>query len=190
MSRGYGLAFLMLLVAGCSKQPDLMPLSVGRSVTYVVTHGLEKFVEPVKVVAEVPIMGRTGYELSGPMGVSRLVWKDGVLYASQTSNAVFDPPIPLVAVDGKMKRWTGSVHSLEFESDASAELVQKQVKDVQVGTRKVEATLATLTVKMPKGTIELSSWFQPGVGLVQQEQRTGSVLVLRMAMLGGPKEAS
>ena len=167
-----------------------MPLSVGRSVTYEVTHGLEKHVEALTVTAEVPIMGRTGYEFSGPMGVSRLVWQNGVLYASQTANAVLDPPVPLVSLDGKPRTWTGTLEALEVSSDATAELVQKQVKGLELGSRKVDATLSTLTIKMPRGSIEVQSWFVPGEGLVQQEQRTGNVLVLRMEMLGGAKEQS
>ncbi len=190
MSRGYGWALTALLLAGCSKQPDLMPLRVGRTISYEVTHGMEKHVESMTVTAEVPVMGQTGYEISGPMGVSRMVWKDGVLYASQTANAILDPPIPLVSLDGKVKRWNGTLESLDVSSDASAELVQKQVKGVEVGLRKIDATLSTLTVKLPRGTIEVLTWFQPGVGLVQQEQRTGNVLVLRMEMVGGPKEPS
>ncbi len=187
MSRGYGWALSALFIAGCSPPPDLMPLEVGRSTSYEVKHGLVKNVEAVTVTSEVPLMGRTGYELSGPLGVSRLVWKDGVLYASQTANAVFNPPIPLVSLDGKPRRWTGTLQALEVISEATAELQQKRVKGVRLRSRKVDATLATLTVTMPRGSIELQSWFQPGVGLIQQEQRTGNVLVLRMEMLGGPK---
>jgi hypothetical protein len=40
-----------------------------------------------------------------------------------------------------------------------------------------------LTITLPRGTIELSSWFVEGKGLIRQEQRTGSVRVLQMEML-------
>lgn len=182
--RGYGLA--VALLAGCSGEPDLMPMRVGTSITYVVTHGLQRFVEPVKVTSSLPIMGRTGYEFTGPMGVSRLVWKDGVLYASQAANARFYPPIPLVTLDGKGRKWQGRLESLDTVADATAELNQKAEK-LSLGPRQISTTRSVLTVTMSRGSIELTTWFQSGVGIVQQEQRTGAELVLRMEMLGGPK---
>jgi hypothetical protein len=182
--RGYGLA--VALLAGCSGEPDLMPMKVGTSITYVVTHGLQRYVEPVKVTGTVPILGRTGYELSGPMGVSRFVWKDGVLYASQASNARFNPPIPLVASDGKIRKWSGKLEALDSVTDATAEMVQKADK-LSLGPNQINTTMSVLTVTMSRGSIELTTWFQAGVGIVQQEQRTGPELVLRMEMLGGPK---
>ena len=131
-------------------------------------------------------IGTTGFELAGPMGVSRLAWKDGVLLAKQTANARFEPPIPLVTVDGKDRKWSGRMESLGKFSQATAELIQKKEK-IEVGSRQVQTVFTVLTVRKDGGTIELSSWFQPGVGLVQQEQRTGGKLILRMEMLGQPQ---
>ncbi len=176
---------LLPLVVGCSKQPELMPMKIGSQTSYVVRYGLDSKVEPVKVVREVPIAGVTGYELAGPLGVSRLAWKDGVLLAAATTNARFDPPIPLLAVDGKDRTWSGTVESLGKKQAATATLVHKSEK-IELISKKVDTTLSTLTLSLPKGTVELSSWFQSGVGLVQQEQRTGPVVVVRLEMVRRP----
>jgi hypothetical protein len=174
------------LIGGCSRQPELMPLYVGRETTYVVRSGLDSKVDPVKVVREVPIAGVRGYELKGPLGVSRLAWKDGVLLASSTANARFDPPLPLLALDKKDRRWSGTVEVRGQSSEAEATL-QHQEERIEIGGRRMETTLASLRLKMPRGSIELLSWFHPGSGLVQQEQRTNDQLVLRMEILGGPR---
>jgi hypothetical protein len=176
-----------LTLLGCSQAPSLMPMEVGRSTTYVVTYGLERHPEPVTVSREVPVSGASGYELTGEMGASRLVWKDGVLLASQTANAWFDPPIPLVAADAGDRSWSGRVASLGTKSLASATLTHSKEK-LDLAGKTLDTVLSVLTIQLPRGRIEVSSWFQPGVGLVQQEQRTGDNLVVKMEMIGGPKD--
>jgi hypothetical protein len=173
-------------LVGCAKQSDLMPLKLGTSATYEVSYGLEKHVEPLTISRSLPVDGVTGFELSGPMGVSRVAWHNGELRAAQTANAWFDPAIPILADDKKDRQWSGRVGVMGVKSLAKAVLTHKQDK-LDMGSKAVEATLAELTITLPRGTIVVDSWFQPGVGLVRQEQRTADKLVVSMEMIGGPK---
>ena len=184
---GNWLLLAMLLVGcGVAPQSDLMPLKVGRVATYTVTAGFDKMVDPLKVTREVPVAGTTGYEMTASFGTSRLAWKDGVLVAAQTANAFFVPPIPLVSEDGKDKTWTGKVEAMGARSPATATLTQKEDANLEIGTKKYKARATELTIKMPRGTITVSSWFVPKIGLVQQEQRTNDQFVLRLELLHGP----
>jgi hypothetical protein len=175
-----------VVVAGCGQPPDLMPLEAGREMEYVVRSDLDTRVEPVRISREVPVAGAPGFELTGPLGTSRLAWKDGMLLAASTTNARFHPPVPLVTVDGKARDWRGEIEVRGYTSEAVGRLVQEDV-DLDLNGKKVPTRMSTLSVTLPRGEIELISWFQRGVGMVQQEQRTNDRLVLRMEMLGGPR---
>jgi len=65
-----------------------------------------------------------------------------------------------------------------------------QRETLTLGTRRVATTLAKVVLDLPEShsQIELDSWFQPGVGLVQQEQRTNGRRVIQLQMLSGPVE--
>jgi hypothetical protein len=176
-----------LVLLGCAREDALMPLEVGREVTYVVRTGFASGVEPVRVVRRLPVAGVRGAELTGPLGSARLAWKDGVLLADATSHGRFSPPLPLLAEDGKARTWHGRLETLGREQPASAKLVHTK-ETLRLGSRRVATTLAKLTMELPasKGLIELDSWYQPGVGLVQQEQRTNGRRVLQLQLLSGP----
>jgi len=162
-----------------------MPMEAGRTLKYVVRSGFDTRVEAVTVARRLTVAGTDGYEMKGPLGVSRVAWKDGVLLAEATSNAWFRPAIPLVAEDGKDRTYHGRIEVLGKESPANATLTHKTEK-IEVRNRRVSTTLATLTVKVPKGTIELTTWYQPGIGVVRQEQRTNGQRVVQMQLLSGP----
>lgn len=181
-----GLVFLLVL-GGCSEPDRLMPLGNGHEVTYLVKTGLAARVEPVRVVRNLPVAGVEGAELSGPLGTSRLAWKDGVLVADSLVNGRFSPPLPLLATDRKARTWHGRVETLGREQPGSAKLVHDQ-ETLSLGARKVFTTKATLTLDLPQagGKIEVISWYQSAVGLVQQEQRTNGQLVLQLQLLSGP----
>lgn len=175
-----------LVLGGCaSPEHDLMPLKVGRESTYEVTAGFEKAVDPVKVTREVPVGGVSGYELSGSFGTSRIAWIGNELVATQMVNAFFDPPIPLLTEDGKDRHWTGRIESMGRRSQATATLHQRN-EEIEIGTKKYQTVASVLTIDLPRGKIEVSSWFQSKLGLVQQEQRTNGNFVLRMEILRGP----
>ena len=176
------LAIGLVLASGCSRGPDLMPLEVGRTTTYTITAGLQRYVERVEVVDEIPVLGTTGYELAGPMGKSRIAWKDGVLWAKETANARFSPPIPIAMKQGKERSWAGEIEMLGQKRKATATLTQTDEK-IQLGSRKIDTVLSVLKVDLPKDVFELSSWFQPGFGLVRQEQRNSGNLIVRTELL-------
>lgn len=173
------------MLAGCESDHPLMPLEVGRSTSYVVKFGFNSRVEPVKIVRKIAVAGTEGYELTGALGVSRVAWKDGVLFADRAVNATFEPSLPLLTEDGKERTWHGRVVAMGNVNAASARLKQED-STVDIGGRKVKTTLATLTVQMPKGKIELASWYAPGTGLVQQEQRTNGERVIQIQMVTAP----
>ena len=164
-----------------------MPLKPGHEITYLVRTGLAARVEPVRVVRSLPVAGVNGAELSGPLGTSRLAWKDGVLVADSTTHGRFSPPLPLMSNDGKDRVWDGHVETLGRVQPGHAKLTQTK-ETLSLGSRRIFTTKATLTLELPEsnGRIELVSWFQPTVGLVQQEQRTNGQLVLQLQLLSGP----
>jgi hypothetical protein len=164
-----------------------MPLDPGRQVTYTVKTGLASRVEPMRITRELPVAGVSGVEVAGPLGASRLAWRDGLLAADATANARFKPPIPLLAPDLKDRTWKGTVEAAGQIQSATATL-RNEKDTITLGARKVLTTKSTLALDLPesKGSIELISWFQPGVGLVQQEQRTNGQFVLHLQLLSGP----
>jgi limonene-1,2-epoxide hydrolase len=68
------------------------------------------------------------------------------------------------------------------ERPGSAVLTER-LDRVELGTRKVTAILATLSLRIPNGKIELESWYQDGVGLIQQEQRTNGARIVQLQLL-------
>jgi hypothetical protein len=183
--------FLPLLALGCARDDALMPLEVGQEVTYVAKNGFSSTIEPVKIVRELPVAGVKGVEMTGPLGTSRMAWKDGVLYADATSHGRFSPPLPMLdsqaTEKSKPRTWHGRLEILGREQPAGARLTHKK-ETIPLGSRRVATTVATLTLDLPasNGKIELISWYQPGTGLVQQEQRTNGRRVLRLELLSGP----
>jgi hypothetical protein len=167
---------------GCGQKTDLMPLETGKSWTYITKAGFNTFVEPVKVVRRMPVAGTEGYELVGPLGSSRLAWKDGVLFASTTANARFMPALPLVYPGKEERKWQGRMESNGKTYDATARISLKQER-LKVGGGEVGTTLSTILLQIPDTGIELKTWFQPGVGIVQQEQRINRVLKVHMQLL-------
>ncbi|AIE85384.1 hypothetical protein OP10G_2016 [Fimbriimonas ginsengisoli Gsoil 348] len=160
-------------------------MEVGRATTYIARFGFDSRIEPIRVARRLSVAGEDGYELSGPLGVSRLAWQGGVLYADQAANAWFSPSLPMLAEDEKPRSWHGRLVSMGRVQPASAKLVHKKTK-VDIGSRKIDAILATLTLRLPTGTIQLESWYAPGTGLVQQEQRTNGKRLLQLQMVTAP----
>ncbi|HEY0867068.1 MAG TPA: hypothetical protein VGE01_06815 [Fimbriimonas sp.] len=173
------------ILAGCSKPPDLIPLEVGTVWTYNVRSGFENFVEPVKVVRTVPVAGVDGVELAGALGTSRIGWRKDVLFCEVSSNAKFNPPIPIYAVDQKDRKWGGLLESMGKTQKCTGRLKHEKAK-LQISGRSVSVTLTTMTITTPRTVIELKTWLQPGTGIVQQEQRTAGKLDVSIQLLDGP----
>jgi len=177
-------------LSGCAQQTDWFPMKVGRHWTYQVRAGFDRRVESVRVVRPLAIASVDGFELGGPLGVSRLAWKNGDLVAESTVNATFSPPLPLLIPGADMTRdlprriatWHGRVVTLGKEHPGSAVLTE-QTDKIDVGTRKVNAILATVSIRIPNGKIELQSWYEQGIGIVQQEQRTNGARIVQLQLL-------
>jgi len=178
-----------LCLCGCGSQTGWFPMKVGRHWTYQVRAGFDRRVGAVKVLRPLPVASVDGFELAGPMGVSRLAWKHGTLLADSTVNAEFSPPLPLLVPSADLTKdprrvatWHGRVVSLGKERPGNAVLTEKTDK-IEVGTQKVATILATVSLRTPSGQIELESWYQEGVGLVQQEQRTNGARIVQLQLL-------
>lgn len=180
-------------------------MRVGTDWTYNVRAGFLNFVVPVKVTEAVAVGPAAGFRLEGPLGTSEWAWHNKRLIASRLANAEYVPPIPMV-VDGFVPQpkeknstdddpafvaanWSGEVRTLGNSRPATAVLSQRPVKFEYQG-RRLDVTLAQLKVTVGKSVIETKTWFQPGKGILQQEQRTkkdeksGEILVVALELIG------
>lgn len=181
-------ALLALGALGCRADHPRFPLREGQEWTYTVRTGYVTYVEPVKVARELSVAGTRGFELSGPMGTSRLAWKGGVLLADRYVNVRLEPPMPVLAGgrDEATMRWTGRLMGLGPGKPAEASLSQRP-EALRVGTRQVQAIRTDLTLQDGTRRIEVVSWYEDGVGLVRQEHRTDGRLDVQLELLAGPK---
>ncbi len=183
-----GLFGIALNLNGCSAAPNPMPLDLGREWTYAVSAGFQKFVEPVRVVGRVPVSKTEGYKLEGPLGTSHLVYEDGKLIASKFANSSFEPPLPLL--DTRLKNeskpknwaWTGSLRSFGYDRPASATISQSKTK-VDIAGESIDAIRTDILIRSKSAQIELRTWFRPGYGIVQQEQRTNRNLIVALQLI-------
>ncbi len=173
---------------GCSAAPKPMPLELGREWTYAVSAGFQKFVEPVRVVGTVPVSRSQGYKLEGPLGTSHLAYEDGKLIASKFANSTFEPPLPLL--DTRLKNetkpknwsWTGSLRSFGYDRPASATISQSKAK-VDIAGESIDAIRTDVLIRSKAAQIEVRTWFRPGYGIVQQEQRTNRNLIVALQLI-------
>lgn len=183
-----GLVLTATVMNGCSTAPNPMPLEIGREWTYAVSAGFQKFVEPVRVVARVPVSKTEGYKLEGPLGTSHLAYEDGKLIASKFANSSFEPPLPLL--DTRLKNeskskswsWTGSLRSFGYDRPASATISQSRAK-VDIAGESIDAIRTDILIRSKSAQIEIRTWFRPGYGIVQQEQRTNRNLIVALQLI-------
>ncbi len=162
---------VLFVLTGCGPgQRELMPLEVGKSWTYHVIAGLNTPVESVKVVRPVAVDGVEGYELNGPLGVSRLAWKQNSLIAGSTANLIFHPALPLLAANGKKTAWAGEVTWLGRAIKATADISQEP-NSLQLSPRTLETIKSTVVLHLPSRSLFLETWFAPTQGIVKQIQR-------------------
>lgn len=173
---------------GCSTAPVPMPLELGREWTYAVSAGFQKFVEPVRVVGRVPVSKTEGYKLEGPLGTSYLAYENGKLIASRFANSAFDPPLPLLDTqlknDTKPKNWSwnGTMRSFGYDRPASATISQSKAK-VDIAGESINAIRTDIVIRSKTAQIEVRTWFRPGYGIVQQEQRTNRNLIVALQLI-------
>ncbi len=187
---------LLVLVAltGCGKSDQLFPLRIGNEWTYNVKSGLSEFVSKVTVSRNIPVAGVQGFELSSPMGISRLVWKGDILYATVLSGSRFNPPLPMLNASEEKHTFRQAVRMYSggktYEAEATvAQETQTHTRD----GRKFKATMTTTLLRMKDREVEIKSVYAPGIGLVEQTQRTQAVaggsrklFDLQMDCISGP----
>jgi len=189
LARRAPLPFTLLLLAGCAPKDDYFPLRVGEHWTYTVKE--DKFatrVQQVRVTRRVPTALTNGFELDGPMGISRLAWRDGTLYAEELPSTRIYQPLPLlVSRDPNASlTWSGQVETLGISQPARATLKQK-IEPIDIGSKRVDALRADLTISLPNNKIvELDTWYAKGIGPVKQDQRTNGNLDIHVELLGEP----
>lgn len=176
MKRLAGLLPMALLASGCGSSHPLFPLREGNEWTYSVKTALSEFIAKVKVSGRVPVAGMDGYELTSTMGVSRLVWKGDVLYASALSGTRFHPPLPLLRATEEDHSFRQQVrmYSGGKTYDVDATIDQKTQPYTRAG-RRFRATVTTALLRLSDREIEIRSVYAPGTGLLEQVQRTRSI---------------
>lgn len=183
------LPLVLIAVCGCQKNDD--PFEVGTSWLYNIDDGVHHYQTHIRVSRNLTVFNNKGFELSGPMGVSRLVILNDICYASQLSGSTFDPPLPifkLAPIGGpedkivKVQDWEGRLIFLKDSQSARATLTQSWRKDIHNGV-KVRAYFATLELRTARRMLQLRTEFIPAVGIKAQEQRTDQTYDYRLEML-------
>lgn len=184
--RGLVLALPLVLV-GCASSPDIMPLRVGATWTYRVHADFPIYAEAVKVVRRTAVSGHEGFVLEGPLGESTMSWQGKRLVAERLGAVRFDPPIPLLVLNGSGAVWQGKMSGLTGVESAAANLGQAS-ETITLNGKSYKTTRTTLTLSSQAHAIELTTWFAPGSGIVRQEQLTDGRQNLSLELVSGPTE--
>lgn len=181
-------ASILVMASGCrGGSPNLMPLRAGAEWKYSIVGEFGKHVEELRVNREIGVAGTQGFEVSGPLGVSALAWKNDVLYADRLAGTSFSPPLPLLSQENKTLDWKGTATwpvSGAIKAEAS---LQQEDEKLTVDAREFQTKKALLRVALADGTtVEVTTWYSAGVGIVRQEQRRGEKTEVRMDYLSGP----
>lgn len=182
----FALVAAVLVSAGCGAGNDLYPLSVGRQWKYVVSNTFTSRVQEVTVQRRVPVALTEGYELSGPMGISRLAWRGGTLFAEVLPNTRIYRPMPLLfsGKDKMTSKWSGTIETMGVVNRADG-FIEQHPESIDFRSQHVDTEKSTVTLHLPEATIDLETWFVKGVGPIRQEQRTNGKLDFRIELLGG-----
>ena len=125
-----------------------------------------------------------GWELRGPMGAARLGYAGDRLVADQLGGAFLTPPLPIGISVKARASWRGWVVSAAGRQAAKAEIAANETKNPFQGrSRLTNHTVVSLRVGLK--TIDLQTWYVPGDGIVQQEQRTNDKLDLKLERVSG-----
>jgi len=185
---GWLLGCIALGLVGCGRGAgtNYLPLRTGTEWTYRVRSGFDLRIELVRVTGPIAVAGGDGWQLNGPMGESRLAWREGVLLAEQLPGTRFAPAIPLLRVtDLSGKFWQGFVSANGHTQSAQADLRMVQ-ESLMLAGRKRQALRSTVTLNLKPTALVLDSWFVADIGIVRQELRRGDALVRAMDWVAGP----
>ena len=161
-----------------------MPLSVGQKWDYRYRWGVEREMGRIEVVREVPVENGTGWELKGPMGVCRLGYVGDSLVADQLGGAFLTPALPIGIPVKSRALWRGWVVSAGGRRPAKATVAAAEAT-LKVRGRRQRLNRTVVTLRTGDHTVELATWYAPGDGIVQQEQRTDDRLDLALERVSG-----
>lgn len=171
---------------GCSPGRNLLPSEPGTKWTYDVRTGFGAgHVEDVRVARRLSVAGTEGFELSGPLGQSRMAWKEGTLWMDRTNGVSFDPPAPLLKADESAASWKGKLR-MPFGTEVATGSLSHGKETLKIAGRNFETTRSELSFERAVGTTTITTWFAAGTGIVRQEQRTRGALDLRLEWVAGP----
>jgi hypothetical protein len=182
------IAGLAVLSAGCgSRGADHFPLGEGVVWTYSVRDGFKTYVEKVRVGRSVSVSGTAGWEVGGPLGLSRMAWKEGVLVADTMTNVRFQPDLPLLvpAETQAVRDWRGRITCFGSTEEGIATLTQEAGTEVVSG-RKEKVLRSTIVIESPQRTTKVVTAYLPGRGVLRQEQWTNGEFDVALELLSGP----
>jgi hypothetical protein len=162
-----------------------MPMTTGMQWTYQVRGPFSTYVEPMTVRERRSVAGVPGFVLSSGLGESRLAWKASQLLAESVHSTRFEPPIPLLDLDRLTLNWSGTMTLLNSKFQAKAEVVQSNER-LEIGGRKMNATVSTILIELPKRRIELKTWFVDRIGIARQTQHTNGRQDVSIDWIAGP----
>lgn len=174
-------------LAGCQGGSTLYPLKTGNTWVYEAVSPIGKNVRTVRAVGPASVGPYPGFALGSESGTTELAWASGTLYASRLAGTTYTPPLPLLK-DGSGPRtweWTGKVVAPGGSIDARAS-AKSAPEDRTVAGRTAKTTMVTIQMQGPGTRVETISWYEKGVGLVAQEQRSGGALVTKLNYVSGP----
>jgi hypothetical protein len=165
-----------------------MPLQIGHKWSYMIRSGMRSRVETLEVTLSIAVAGVKGWQLEGPMGISRLAWKNKTLYVDQVPGTCFSPPIPLLDMQHPKGtwHWKGFLTQGHKTIECTAEIEQIPEK-YTLGMRQYPTLKTTLTMKMPQKNTELITWFVDNIGILCQKQYTNHRLDCSMEYMSGPR---
>lgn len=167
-------ALCMALTVGCSSGiRDYMPLGPNDEWEYEVHIDFVASTEMLRVARPAPVGSIEGWLLESGMGDSRMAWDGDVLLAAELAGTVYAPPIPLLATGDKA--WRGVVMTTSSRTAGTARL-QRSDEKLHVGIRDYDCAKTVLTLESSGETVQLTTWFFPGLGILRQEQRRGPQL--------------
>jgi hypothetical protein len=158
-------------------------MKVGSKWFYMSRSGLRSLPDNLEVTGRVAIGDVQGYELTGDLGVVHLGWRGGRLVSDEMSGSRFTPPLPILAPAERKADWRGWVYTADRREPAKAFVTHSVIQLDQPG-RSVKTVLSQVDMKLADRSVQLLTWFEPGVGIVRQVQRTNQRSDLMIEFLG------
>lgn len=178
----------MLIGPGCSPGSQrYFPLEAGMQWTYSVRSGLSSRVEQLRVAMSVSVAGVQGWELSGPMGASRVAWRGNKLMLEEVPGTRFAPAVPILLGDPRTAKWdwSGLVTTFGRATEGSG-VIEQSPEQLTVAGRSFKTIRSTFSLDLPGKQIVIVTWFAEGVGVLRQEQRANGYLERALEYVSGP----